>query len=174
MARPQTKETLLEAATVNFNKLNEFIDSLSEEERNAPFVLEDRDRNLRDVLCHLIEWHKMMIRWYQIGVIENGMPDIPAKGFTWKTTPELNYKIWEAYQNTSLEDELTEIQNTHAEVVSRIHNHTQESLFDRKVYPFTKTTTLGAYFISATSSHYDWALKKLRKQYKAMKRDTIG
>ncbi|WP_323610646.1 ClbS/DfsB family four-helix bundle protein [Erysipelothrix enhydrae] len=173
MARPQTKETLLEAASENFNKLNEFINSLSEEERNTTFILEDRDRNLRDVLCHLIEWHKMMIRWYQIGVIENGMPDIPAKGFTWKTTPELNYKIWEAYQNTSLEDALTEIQSTHAEVVSRIHNHTQESLFDRKVYPFTKTTTLGAYFISATSSHYDWALKKLRKQYKALKRDII-
>ncbi|MGO2315573.1 MAG: ClbS/DfsB family four-helix bundle protein, partial [Pseudolactococcus laudensis] len=26
---------------------------------------------------------------------------------------------------------------------------------------------LGAYFISATSSHYDWAMKKLRKQIKA-------
>lgn len=30
-------------------------------------------------------------------------------------------------------------------------------------YAWTKTTTLGAYFVSSTSSHYDWAMKKLRR-----------
>ncbi|MBK2403730.1 ClbS/DfsB family four-helix bundle protein [Erysipelothrix rhusiopathiae] len=173
MARPQTKEALLEAANLNFNKLMSYIDALSEQERHATFVLEDRDRNLRDVLCHLIEWHKMLAGWYQVGVVENGMPDIPAKGYTWKTTPELNQKIWEAYQNTSLDAALQELKKTHTEIVALIPQHSQESLFDRKVYPFTKTTTLGAYFISGTSSHYDWALKKLRKHYKALKRDII-
>lgn len=173
MARPQTKEALLEAAELNFKKLKDYIESLTEEERNATFILEDRDKNLRDVLGHLIEWHKMLEEWYQVGVIENGMPDIPGKGYTWKTTPELNYKIWESYQATPLEKTLEEINQTHDHLVSHIYNHTQEELFDRKVYPFTKSTTLGAYFISATSSHYDWALKKLRKQYKALKRGII-
>ncbi|MDR1213109.1 MAG: ClbS/DfsB family four-helix bundle protein, partial [Propionibacteriaceae bacterium] len=41
--------------------------------------------------------------------------------------------------------------------------HTNDELFSRGVYPWTKSTTLGAYFVSATSSHYDWAMKKLRK-----------
>ena len=45
-----------------------------------------------------------------------------------------------------------------------------EDLFDRGRFDWTGTTTLGSYFVSATSSHYDWALKKLRAHRRACAR----
>jgi hypothetical protein len=43
-----------------------------------------------------------------------------------------------------------------------IQKHSDEELFTKKRYAWTGTTSLGAYMISATSSHYDWALKTMR------------
>jgi hypothetical protein len=40
--------------------------------------------------------------------------------------------------------------------------HTDDELFSKKKYPLTGTTSLGAYFISSTSSHYDWGLKTIK------------
>ena len=34
------------------------------------------------------------------------------------------------------------------------------------LYHWTATTSLGSYLVSATSSHYDWALKLIRKSIK--------
>ena len=59
MGRPATKSDLLTAAAVNFEKLNQLISSLTEEERNTPFDFSGdekkkenhwkRDTNLRDL-----------------------------------------------------------------------------------------------------------------------------
>jgi len=45
--------------------------------------------------------------------------------------------------------------------------HSNDELFSRNVYKWTKSSTLGSYFISTTSSHYDWAMKKLKRHIKA-------
>ena len=38
-----------------------------------------------------------------------------------------------------------------------------EELFTKRFFSWTGTTTLGSYCVSATSSHYDWAIKKLKQ-----------
>ena len=40
---------------------------------------------------------------------------------------------------------------------------------DNKYYAWTGTTSLGSYCVSATASHYDWALKKIKKHQKTLK-----
>jgi len=85
------------------------------------------------------------------------------EGFSWKTTPELNKLFWDNYQNVSLDEAKKLLAKSHAEVMKRIKNHSDKELFTKSYYDWTGTTTLGAYFISATSSHYDWANKLLKK-----------
>ena len=46
---------------------------------------------------------------------------------------------------------------------------TSEELFSKGVYKWTGGSTLGSYFVSATSSHYDWAIKKLKAHQKNCK-----
>lgn len=163
MARPTSKADLLTAAADSFAKLNKLVDGLPDDALEATFVFEDRDRNVRDVLWHLHIWHQMLIEWHRIGCLEGGVPAVPGEGYTWRTLPDLNLKLWESAQEVRYSDARSALAASHAEIVRLIESHTNEELFSRGIYAWTKTTTLGAYFVSGTSSHYDWAMKKLRR-----------
>jgi len=167
MSRPTTKSDLLEAANKQFEKLWDLVDSMSEEKQNAAFQFEDRDKNLRDVLIHLHEWHKMVEKWHRIGTLERGIPNVPGEGYTWKTLPDLNLEIWKRYQNTDLRSSKSMLKESHAMIVSLIETHTNDELFLKSVYKWTKSSTLGAYFVGCTSSHYDWAMNKIKKHIKS-------
>lgn len=168
MARPTTKTDLLRMAEENYAALMDLVNSFSDAEREGTFPFEDRDRNVRDVLAHLYEWQVMMEIWYTDGMAGK-TPVTPAPGYTWKTTPELNQVIWQKYQDTTLAEIEKMLAASHKKMLTMIEKHTNEELFARKQYGWTKTTTLGAYFVSATSSHYDWAIKKLKKYKRSLK-----
>ncbi len=165
MPRPKDKASLLNLSDENYTKLLNFISALSIDEQHKEFPEGTMNRNIRDILMHLHHWHLMMMEWYEVGMT-GVKPDIPAKGYTWKTTPELNRKIWEMYQSTELDKAKSLVNKTHQQVMALIKSHTDEELFEKKRYKWTGTTSLGAYLISATSSHYDWALKLIKKAKK--------
>ena len=162
MPRPKTKAELLSASSDRFSRLNLAIDALSPTQIKASFPFEHRDKNVRDVLAHLHAWHAMMLDWYKTGMA-GSKPDMPAKGYTWRTTPELNAAIWEKYQRTSLQSMRKKLDASHEALMELIHQHTNDELFTKCFYAWTGTTSLGSYLVSATSSHYDWALKILKR-----------
>ena len=47
--------------------------------------------------------------------------------------------------------------------------YSNEELFTKKYFNWTGTTDLGSYFVSTTSSHYDWAIKKIKSHCKKVK-----
>lgn len=165
MPRPKTKTELLHLADENYKKLLGFVDQLPSGEQEAEFPEGTMNRNISDVLAHLHHWHLMMLDWYKVGM-SGGKPEMPAKGYTWKTTPDLNRKIWEDYRHMPLSKARKSFEKSHAEVMKLIEKHSNEELFEKKRYKWTGSTSLGAYLISATSSHYDWALKLIRKAKK--------
>lgn len=167
MARPKNKNELIQAAEKNYQALLDLIDTMTEAEQNGIFPFEDRDRNVRDVLAHLHEWHEMMNQWYKVGM-QGEKPDMPKKGYTWKTTPELNLAIWRQYQDTSLPTAKTLLAKSHTRMMRLIESHNNEELFTKKYYPWTNSTSLGSYLVSATASHYDWALKKIKKYHRRL------
>ena len=164
MPRPTDKKALLELSEINFNKLLDFINALPEEIKNNTYKndeLNDRDKTVADVICHLHEWHLMMEDWYKIGM-SGKKPAIPAPDVTWQTLPVLNHRIYEKYKGTALKDALALFKKSHKKIMDIIAKHTDDELFTKKKYPWTGTTSLGAYLISATSSHYDWGLKTIK------------
>jgi hypothetical protein len=167
MPRPKTKSELLDISQQNFQKMFDLIDALSEEELNGTFPPEYMNRNVRDVLAHLYHWQLMMLEWYRIGMTGE-KPDMPAKGYTWKDTSKLNHEIWEKYQETSLDEVRNQLLGSAAEIRKIIEQHSDEELFEKKRYKWTGSTSLGAYLISSTSSHYDWAIKLIKKYKKSI------
>ena len=105
MPRPHTNNDLIEAADLNYDKFLKLINSMTEIELSKEFDFSsdakkkeahwERDKNLRDILIHLHEWHNLMLDW--VG-----------------------------------------------------------------------GSTIGSYFVSVTSSHYDWAMKKLKAHRKML------
>ncbi|MBQ4819666.1 ClbS/DfsB family four-helix bundle protein [Aquimarina sp. MMG016] len=168
MPRPKTKKDLIELSNKNYKRLMDYIDSFSKKELASEFPEGYLNRNIRDVLAHLHHWHLMLLDWYKIGMTGN-KPDIPAKGYTWRTVPDLNREIWKKYNNTKLEEVKKLLQTSFNTLQKVIHKHSEEELFEKKRYKWTGTTSLAAYLISASSSHYDWAYKLIKKCTKNIK-----
>lgn len=162
MARPHTKDELLHLSQLNFDKLMGFIQALSETEQSSEFPEGTLNRNIRDVLGHLHHWHLMMAEWYRVGM-DGQKPEMPAPGFTWKTVPQLNRQIQQQYSQTPLSEVKALVMESHLMIRKLIHQHDNEELFEKKRYRWTGSTSLAAYLISATSSHYDWALKLIKR-----------
>lgn len=170
MARPKNKVDLIQQSNDQFHQLLSLIDSMSESEQMAPFQLESakrkevhwkRDKNVRDVLIHLYEWHQLLIHW----MVQNqqGIPTsfLPSP-YNWKNYGEMNHVFWENHQHTPLEKAMADVQTSHEEVMSLITSLSDEDLFTKKRFDWTGSTSLGSYCISSTSSHYDWAIKKIK------------
>ena len=168
MPRPTNKEELVGFAEFNFNELLDFIKGLPENIKNGIFKsneLNDRDKTIADVLCHLHEWHLMRKNWYEEGM--NGKK--PELSYSFKTLPIINHKIWEKYKGTELKKAITMIQKSHKDIMALIEKHTDDELFSKKKYEFTGSTTLGAYFWYNTADHYKWALKTIKQLQKLLK-----
>lgn len=162
MPRPKSRDELLTASNKSFAQLDSMISALTLSQRNSQFSFEHRDRNIRDVLAHLHEWHLMMLTWYEIGMA-GSTPEMPAKGYTWRQTPQLNAAIWNKNQSKTLPYIRKRLASSHKKLTEIIAAHTDAELFERHMYPWTGTSTLGSYLTSSTSSHYNWAIKLIRR-----------
>lgn len=171
MGRPTTKKDLIEAANSNFEKLWQLIGSMTEQTQNTAFDFSDdikkkeahwqRDKNLRDVLIHLYEWHQLLLNWIKLNMAGNKENFLP-RPYNWKTYGEMNIEFWEKHQNTSLEEATDKVKESHKAVLDSIQAFSNEALFSKQFFNWTGTTTLGSYCVSATSSHYEWAIKKVK------------
>ena len=176
MGRPTTKSDLISAAEAGYKEMNELIDTLTEKELLTPFAFDDtkkeahwrRDKNLRDVLTHLYEWHQLLLDWVPANMKGEEKPFLP-KPYTWKTYGKMNEFFWKKHQDTSLEDAKEMLAKSHREVMELAETFTNEELFSKGVYSWVGTSTLGSYFVSNTSSHYNWAVKKLKAHRKNCK-----
>jgi Uncharacterized conserved protein len=176
MARPTTKTALIKAANEQFEKMWQLIDSLPEAKQNAPFQFQltdkqteahwRRDKNLRDVLIHLYEWHQLLINWITANQKGENKPFLPEP-YNWKTYGEMNVKFFEKHQSTSYAAAKEMLKESHKEVLHLIEGFSNEELFENKHFKWTGTSSLGSYCVSATASHYDWAMKKVKAHMKA-------
>ncbi|CAL7879181.1 ClbS/DfsB family four-helix bundle protein [Fusobacterium necrophorum subsp. funduliforme] len=82
----------------------------------------------------------------------------------------MNVAFWKKHQNTTLEEAKTMLQKSHEEVLNLAESFSNEELFSKGIFQCVGGSTLGSYFVSATSSHYDWAIKKLKAHQKNCKK----
>lgn len=178
MGRPTTKTDLINAAADNWEKMNRLISSLTEKELTTPFDFEGdikkkeahwkRDKNLRDILIHLYEWHQLLINWIESNKTGDNKSFLPEP-YNWKTYGDMNAAFWQKHQKTTLEEASKMLADSHEKVMSLAETFSNEELFSKGVYRWVGGSTLGSYFISNTSSHYEWAMKKLKVHIKNCK-----
>ena len=99
MGRPTTKSDLIKASTEQFEKMWKLIESMEKDEPNVTFYYGDnfrkkethweRDKNLRDVLIHLYEWHQLLLNWVDANQKGEARPFLP-KPYNWKTYGKMN------------------------------------------------------------------------------------
>lgn len=121
-------------------------------------------RTGKDVLMHLYEWHVMNLGWYKTGL--KGVPDMPAKGFTWKENPALNEAIYQKHRRVPLARARALLRASHTRVLKLLRSLSEEQLLKPGYYPWCGRQSklpLTSYFHANTTSHYKWARRKLMK-----------
>ncbi|AMC93241.1 hypothetical protein AOC36_04415 [Erysipelothrix larvae] len=175
MARPTTKQDLIQTANETYFKLIQMIDTMHEDLLNKPFSFSvekekgahwARDKNVRDVIAHLYEWHQLLIHWIESNQKGEDKPFL-LDGYNWKNYGSMNQMFWEKHQSTSLDDALSNLKNTHLHIMNCVEDFSNDALFSKGVFSWTKGSTLGSYIVSSTSSHYEWAYKKIKKHVKS-------
>lgn len=129
MARATTKVDLITSANGQFEKMWKLIDSMSKELQTATFAEKmaamgkeahwSRDKNLRDVLVHLYEWHQLLLNWINSnreGECKSFLPE----PYNWKTYPVMNVEFWKKHQNTLLSDAKAMLKESHQQVMELI------------------------------------------------------
>lgn len=175
MARATTKSDLIISANEQFEKMWKLIDTMSEGQQNAVFSAEiatagkeahwSRDKNLRDILVHLYEWHNLLITCIKANSSGTTKPFLPEP-YNWKTYHAMNVEFWKKHQSTPLIEAKNLLKESHKNVMMLIYGFSNDELFAKGVFAWTGTSTLGSYCVSATSSHYDWAMKKIKLHIK--------
>ena len=166
MPRPTSKKDLLDAIKKERSALDEYIETLTLEQMVEPNIV--GNWSVKDVLAHLFAWMQMCIGWYNAG-LRNEIPALPASGFKWNQTPQLNQRIYEKYNDMSLDEVLAQFEASSHEILGIIQGLSNDELFTAGYFAWTKKNTLGTYMVSATSSHYLWARKEIRKGFRVKK-----
>ncbi len=167
MPKPINKKELQELSLTNYDRLLAIIKK-KEGLALHEFPEGTLNRNIRDVLAHIHHWHLLFLEWYAVGMAGE-KPVIPAKGYTWKTTPLLNQSIRKQYKELPFNKIVSLLEASHTKIQNLIESHSDIELFEKKKYHWTGSTSLGAYLISSTSSHYDWGYKLIKKATKNFK-----
>jgi hypothetical protein len=96
MPRPTNKEELLKTAKETFDKLLPIISSnitfdtkISEGGKESHW---NRDKNTRDVLVHLYEWHNLLTEWVSSNINGKTRSFLPEP-YTWKSYGEMNIEF---------------------------------------------------------------------------------
>ena len=111
-----------------FEKLWKLIDSMSENEQVSTFNFGDnfsqkeahweRDKNLRDVLVHLYEWHQLLLHWVESNQRGEAKPFLPEP-YNWKTYGKMNVEFWRKHQSVSYEESKKMLFSSHKQTYSR-------------------------------------------------------
>ncbi|NNE95169.1 MAG: ClbS/DfsB family four-helix bundle protein, partial [Acidimicrobiales bacterium] len=162
---------LVDAAAHEFDRLWLAVDAVPEAQRETPGACDAW--SVKDLLAHLHAWHEMALGWEREGSAGT-TPQQPAPGYTWAETPALNQAIFERTRDDEWSDVDSRLRRTHDQIVAVIESYGNDDLFTKKRYRWTGSTSVGAYMVSATSSHYAWASKLIRKWTKALAKETTS
>lgn len=181
MPRPTTKTELIELANKQYDKMWDLINSMTDDEQISSFIFDTilvgkeahwkRDKNTRDVLIHLYEWHQLLLNWItanQKGELTSFLPS----PYNWRTYGKMNIGFFDKHQNTPYLTSKELLIESHCNVMGIIELFSNDELFAKNQFSWTGTATLGSYCVSATSSHYDWAMKKIKKHRQGFKEIT--
>lgn len=111
MPKPRSRNELVHLAAKRFEELCALCDSMSEHEHAVSFDFSgggnrkeahwQRDKNVRDVLTHLYEWHQLLLTWVRDNRNGQSRPFLPAP-HNWRTYGKLNEQFWRQHQSTAL------------------------------------------------------------------------
>ena len=156
-----SKEQLLEQIEDEHDRFLQLLASVPNSRRRESGVWGD-GWSVQDLVAHLMEWHLMFLRWYREGC-EGGAPVLPAPGYKWNQTPELNRAIWRKHRGTASARIMQEFDRSYREIRAVVIDLPPAALLAPGHFGWTGKYPLTTYLAPNTSSHYRFATRILRR-----------
>lgn len=139
----------------------ELIESIPRNQFNEPGVWGD-DWTIKDLVAHLTEWEQMFLRWHREGTAGR-KPAMPAEGYKWSETRDLNRAIWKKHKNTSWKRVRDAFDRSFDEVLGLAKSLSENELLEPGQFEWTGKNALTTYLGANTCSHYRTASKIIKR-----------
>lgn len=176
MKYPEDKQSLIAMAQEGYDALMSLLEATSLQVLESNFLPRqtkakcatfEQGENMRDVLMHIYEWQRLQSAFVaniRKGAPKDFIPEPYRKNY--KEMDEVNRL---RHQSVAVKEAIALLKDSHAEMMQLMESFSEEELLGKKVFKVTYTTTMGAYFLSVTSSPYGQALKRLKSHIKSLK-----
>lgn len=157
----KSKQAVLNDIRTEHDSLCALLAEVPKARWHEPDVWGDR-WTLFDLVAHLAEWQRMFLRWHEEG-LRGAAPEMPAPGFKWSETPELNRAIWEKHRSGSPPDAMADFESGYRRIVRLVEDLAPEQLLRAGRFAWTGKHPLTTYLGPNTASHYRFAIKVIRR-----------
>ncbi|MGQ5719555.1 ClbS/DfsB family four-helix bundle protein [Pseudochrobactrum asaccharolyticum] len=167
MAVPQTKDELLKAIHINFEKLLRILSRIPADQvtdKSLAGHAKNTQMSVKDLVAYLTGWNELVIKWLEKDSA-GARVDFPETGFKWNELGRLAQKFYADYDALSYDDLLTRLQSVKEKIIQQIESRTDEELYGTLWY---QKWTMGRMIQFNTSSPYNNACGRLRKWLKAV------
>jgi hypothetical protein len=148
MAKPKTKEKLLEEIRARHQRFEEKIAGLPRDVLLRPRTV--GAWSVKDTVAHITAWEKSLLSRYDDGLVGG-----PAKdGHAGETIGAVNRRIFEENLSRSLDDVMADFNATYRRMLSVIESIPEEDMFARGKYAWTGQYRLLDYIWGNTAGHY--------------------
>jgi hypothetical protein len=160
---------LLEQIEGEHDRFLELLASIPDSRRREAGVWGD-GWTIQDLVAHLMEWQLMFLGWYREGR-DGGTPNLPAPGYRWNQTPELNRAIWRKHRRRASARIMQEFERSYREIRGLVVDLSSAALLAPGHFGWTGKHPLTTYLAPNTSGHYRFATKILRRW---LRQQTVG
>ncbi|MFT3912205.1 MAG: ClbS/DfsB family four-helix bundle protein [Ferruginibacter sp.] len=162
MPVPQNKDQLIEAITINAEKLNiEFknIPADLAKLKNMEGHAKGTKMSACDLVAYLVGWGELVLKWNR-KKMKNQTPDLPDTGYKWNELGKLAQKFYKDYEGNSFKEMIKKFNKTVSGILELIEEKTNEQLYEM---PWYEKWSLGRMIQFNTSSPYSNARTRIRK-----------
>ena len=162
---PKNRQDLQALLDRNFARLLDAVDDLSPQDAR---LMCDEQFSIKDILAVRLWWADAVTHWVQAGKRGERVA-IPAEGYTWRQTPELNLCTARKSRKTSYATIKRRLIDSHNKVVALIDSLPDPELTQPGVFEWAGKWPVMRWISVSTSSQYDGARKLISKARKTAK-----
>lgn len=160
-----SKAAFVERMHAEHDKFLEVAASIPLDRYDEPGVWGD-GWTVKDLFAHLTAWEALFLGWYRDGA-EGKTPAMPAPGYKWNQTRDLNHEIWEAHKDEPWDEARASFDRSFGEVRTLVDGLSEQDLLEPERFAWTGKHPLTTYLGANTASHYATATKILGRWIRA-------
>lgn len=159
----KNKTELMEMIEASHSKLRAEFSDISEELANKKTMdghVKDAKMSTHNLLAYLVGWGELVLKWENMYVYENKLPDVPEVGYKWGDLGKLAQKFYKDYEKDDFKTLLKKNDDVVTKILKMIESKSNEELYEVDWY---KKYTLGRMIAFNTSAPYKNAYGRIRK-----------